>query len=127
MTNRAPKRWVALLATVTLTAFFSFVGAALAYAFSEEYGPAWTCASGCYISSAGAHTFVANSGWTDSGGAPYLACQLFNYSGEDNVVTHGTTSCYVSRGNNGHYVWARVYNESGGSGSEYLAGYAHTN
>lgn len=123
---RRGRRRRLLVAAISLTVFFSVVGAALAYAFEEGYGGSWVCAETCYIQSAGAHTFVSNSGWTISGGAPYLACQLFNHEG-DNVVKHETTSCIVTRSNNGHYVWGRVYNESGGSGSEELDGYAHTN
>jgi hypothetical protein len=114
-----------VVAAVITAAFFSVVGVALSYAFEESYGHEYKCTNGCYIQSGGAHTFVYNFGKTESGGAPYLACQLFN--GSENYVTHGIETCHVTRSNNGAYVTARVYNESGGSGSEKLSGWAHTN
>jgi hypothetical protein len=110
---------------VTVVAFLCVVAAAFGYGFEEEYGHKTVCSNGCYIQSAGAHTFVYNSGWHTGTGEPYLACQLYNGEGE-NVVENETGTCNVKRGNNGKYVWARVYDESGGSGSEGLAGWAHT-
>lgn len=101
-----------------------FVAAALpsgALAFSEFYGGGSLCGSNCYIQSAGAHTFIINEGWSESG-SPALACQLFNSSGV-NEVSHGGGGCSVGYFG-GQYVWARVYNQSGSSHK--VTGYAET-
>jgi hypothetical protein len=68
-----------------------------------------------------AHSFTYLSG--DSPSIITLACQLFNYSGQ-NSVTHGTSECSLGI-LPGAYVYARVYNQSG-SFSAYLTGYAAT-
>jgi hypothetical protein len=116
-------RWRVVAAVIT-AAFFSLAGIAVGYAFEESYGHEYKCTNGCYIQSKAAHTFIYNFGETESGGAPYLACQLFN--GSENYVAHEISSCFVTKSDNGSFVWARVYNESGGSGSEKLSGWAHT-
>ena len=119
------KRRVSASAALAAVIFLSVVAAAFGYAFEEYYGNVELCGTGCYIQSGGAHTFTYNSGSHTDTGFPYLACQLFNHEGE-NVVENQSGSCNVSRGNNGHYVWARVYNESGG-GEDKVEGWAHTN
>lgn len=69
-----------------------------------------------------AHSFTYVSG--DTADVFNLACQLFNYSGE-NYVSHGTGACSLGILPGGGYVYARVYNQSG-SFSTYLTGYAAT-
>lgn len=93
--------------------------AAAASAFSESYG-GYSIGNNGYVQSAGAHTFVFNVGAGSTGGR--LACQLFNEKGA-NEVGHGNGSCSVFYGG-GQYVWARVYNETGGS--ETVGGEAET-
>lgn len=89
--------------------------------FSEFYGGGSLCGSNCYIQSAGAHTFVLNEGFSNSG-SPRLACQLFN-SKSVNEVSHGNGLCSVFYFG-GQFVWGRVYNQSG---STYVVtGYAET-
>jgi len=90
--------------------------AAAASAFSEAYG-FYEVGNNGYVQSAGAHTFFINFG----AGGGRLACQLFN--GNVNEVEHGNGSCGVVYGG-GQYVWARVYNESGGT--ERVGGEAET-
>jgi hypothetical protein len=92
-----------------------------AFAFGEGYGGGELCGSNCYFQSAGAHTFNFNEGGSLTG-SPQLACQLFNSSGT-NEVTHGNGFCAVSYFG-GAYVWARVYNQSGGTYR--VAGFAET-
>jgi hypothetical protein len=93
--------------------------AAAASAFSESYG-FYPIGNNGYVQSAGAHTFVFNAGAGSTGGR--LACQLFNSKG-DNEVAHGNGSCTVFYGG-GQYVWARVYNQTGGT--ETVGGEAET-
>jgi hypothetical protein len=88
--------------------------------FSETYGGVNICGSNCYVQSANAHTFRFNEGWSSSG-SPALACQLFN--GTVNNVSHGNGVCRVTYGG-GQFVWARVYNQSGGTYQVW--GYAET-
>jgi hypothetical protein len=105
-TNRVRVGMVAALASFSL-----MLAAALpsgAFAFSEFYGGGSLCGSNCYIHSAGAHTFVINEGWSETG-SPTLACQLFN--GSVNEVSHGSGFCGVNYFG-GAFVWARVYNQS---------------
>jgi hypothetical protein len=92
--------------------------------YKEDYGPQTICGSpsgNCYISTARAHTFVANVGQS-VGTSTYLACQLFNGGGV-NVVGHGYHICTTSYPG-GQYLWARVYNES--AFSDTVAGEART-
>jgi hypothetical protein len=120
MSNLPRARRVTVLA-ISLAATFALAlsTAGAASAFSEGYGGYSICGSNCYIQSGGAHTFYFNEG--ASGGAPYLACQLFN--GGHNEVSHGYGYCDVFYGG-GEYVWARVYNQSGAS--HVVDGYAET-
>ncbi len=93
--------------------------ASVASAFSEAYG-FYSVGNNGYVQSAGAHTFIFNAGAGSTGGQ--LACQLFNSKGANNVE-HGNGSCSVFYGG-GEYVWARVYNETGGT--EEIGGQAET-
>jgi hypothetical protein len=108
------------LALLTLALAIAAFAPASASAYEEWYGGYNICGSNCYIQSSGAHTFNSTSGAANSNA--YLACQLFNGSGVNNV-THGYGSCVVGY-SGGQYVWARVYNQSGFT--EYVVGYAHT-
>ena len=114
------RRARALLALLTLALAIAAFAPASASAYEESYGGYGICGSNCYIQSSGAHTFNRNYG--DATGGAYLACQLFNGSGVNNVG-HGYGSCAVSY-EGGQYVWARVYNQSGFTALVY--GYAHT-
>jgi hypothetical protein len=115
----------ARLASVACMACAALVVAAVipsaAFAFGEGYGGGELCGSNCLIQSAGAHTFDYNEGGSLTG-SPELACQLFNSSGT-NEVTHGYGYCSLYYFG-GAYVWARVYNQSGGTYR--VAGYAET-
>lgn len=90
-------------------------------AFSEYYGGGSLCGSNCYVQSAGAHSFIVNEGWSESG-SPALACQLFNHTAA-NEVAHGAGYCAVFYFG-GEYVWARVYNQSNKTYA--VTGYAET-
>ena len=115
LSRRLSRIVAALMAAGALT--LSFASAALA--FSEAYGPASVGNNG-WIQSAGAHTFKQNEGAGGNGGL--LACQLFNSKGV-NEVAHGNGYCAVILGG-GPFVWARVYNESGGGAL--IEGFAST-
>lgn len=106
---------VASLASVSAVGLSTASGAS---AFSEAYGFVEVANNG-YVQSAGAHTFFINFG--AGGGGGRLACQLFN--GNINEVEHGNGTCGVVYGG-GQFVWARVYNESGGP--EVVGGEAET-
>ncbi len=93
--------------------------ASAASAFSESYGY-YSVGNNGYVQSGGAHTFVFNDGVGATNGR--LACQLFNDIGANNVE-HGNGACSVFYGG-GEYVWARVYNETGGT--EEIGGEAET-
>jgi hypothetical protein len=120
MSSRSWRGRVAALATlVALSAGAALPSSALA--FNEYFGGGSLCGSNCYIQSGGAHTFILDEGWSSSG-SPALACQLFNEKGV-NEVTHGGGYCNVGYFG-GAYVWARVYNQSGGGYT--VTGYAET-
>jgi hypothetical protein len=109
---------------VALVAVALVIPAVAFASYKEDYGPQTICGSpsgNCYISTAGAHTFVANVGQS-VGTSTYLACQLFNGAGV-NVVGHGYQVCTTSYPG-GQYLWARVYNES--AFSDTVAGEART-
>lgn len=108
-----------LAASLTAAVTMALSTATAASAFSESYGD-YSIGNNGYVQSAGAHTFVFNVGAGSTGGR--LACQLFNSKGA-NEVGHGDGSCSVFYGG-GEYVWARVYNETGGS--ETVGGEAET-
>lgn len=110
----------ALLALLTLALAMAAFAPASASAYEERYGGYNICGSNCYIQSSGAHTFNHNQ--ASGGGSAYLACQLFNGSGVDNV-SHGYGICSVDY-YGGQYVWARAYNQSGFT--TVVSGYAHT-
>jgi hypothetical protein len=105
-------------AAMAAPAVFSSTAAA---SFSEYYGGGSLCGSNCYFQSAGAHTFVLNEGWSETG-KPTLACQLFN-SKSANEVEHGDGFC-IAYYFGGEYVWARTYNQSGAT--YVVTGYAET-
>jgi hypothetical protein len=120
--RKLPRAGLTVLATSIAAAFvLALSTAGAAFAFSEGYGGGEICGSNCYIQSGGAHTFYFNEGGSGSG-SPYLACQLFN-SANANEVSHGYGYCDVYYFG-GEYVWARVYNQSGGSHA--VSGYAET-
>jgi len=119
VTKSLRTRLTALVVALAATLTVGLSTAVAASAFSESYGFA-TVGNNGYVQSAGAHTFVFNSGAGSTGGR--LACQLFNEKGA-NEVGHGNGSCSVFYGG-GEYVWARVYNQSGAS--DYIDGYAET-
>ena len=118
MTKLLRTRLIILVAALASAVTVALSTAADASTFSESYGFREVGNNG-YVQSAGAHTFVFNSGAGSTGGR--LACQLFN--GGVDEVGHGNGSCSVFYGG-GEYVWARVYNQSGGS--DYIDGYAET-
>jgi hypothetical protein len=106
-----------IAASLTVMCF----GAAQAPAYYEYYGQYNICGSGCYVQSSGAHTFYYNSGQSELT-STRLACQLRNDSGVNNV-SHGFGNCSVTY-SGGQYVWARVYNQSGGT--DFVGGFATT-
>ena len=102
----------------------AFVGAAVlsqgtAFGAYEIYDGT-VCGNNCYVESPAAHTFYENDG-TAVAPSLNIACQLFNHSGVD-IVTHGEGTCNVQY-SGGAYVWARVYNQSGGT--YYIRGVAY--
>jgi hypothetical protein len=109
-----------MAAAICVAGAVALWSAPAALAFAESYGPA-TVGNNGYIQSGGAHTFKQNEGAGSNGGR--LACQLFNYGGGANEVSHGNGYCLVFYGG-GQFVWARVYNESGVT--ETIEGYAST-
>jgi len=114
------RRRVRLALVTTLVALgIGLVAAPAAFAFSEQYGFVAVGNNG-FVQSAGAHTFIFNTGAGETGGR--LACQLFNSKGA-NEVTHGNGACAVAYGG-GEFVWARVYNQSGAT--EVIGGEAET-
>ncbi len=119
MTSLLRTRLAILFAALASLLLAGLGMAAQAWAFSEAYGN-YEISNNGYVQSAGAHTFIANTGAGSTGGR--LACQLFN-SKNANEVSHGNGSCSVFYGG-GEYVWARVYNETGGT--ETVAGVAET-
>jgi hypothetical protein len=119
VTSLLRNRPVTLIAVLVSMLFAGLGMAAQAWAFSEAYGY-YEIGNNGYVQSAGAHTFLANTGAGSTGGR--LACQLFN-SKNANEVTHGNGSCSVFYGG-GEYVWARVYNETGAN--ETVGGVAET-
>jgi hypothetical protein len=112
-------RLVIVLAVLVSLLLVGLGTAAQASAFSEVYGFVEVGNNG-FVQSANAHTFITNAGAGSTGGR--LACQLFNSKGA-NEVTHGNGSCSVFYGG-GEFVWARVYNETGGN--ETVGGEAST-
>ena len=112
-------RPVILIAALVSLLLAGLGTAAQASAFSETYG-FYAIGNNGYVQSANAHTFITNVGAGSTGGR--LACQLFNSKGA-NEVTHGYGSCSVFYGG-GEYVWARVYNQTGGT--ETVSGEAET-
>jgi hypothetical protein len=119
VTSLLRTRLVILLAALASLLVAGLGMAAQAWAFSESYGN-YEIGNNGYVQSANAHTFLTNTGAGSTGGR--LACQLFNSNGA-NEVTHGNGSCSVFYGG-GEYVWARVYNETGGT--ETVSGFAET-
>jgi hypothetical protein len=102
---------VTLLAAAVLSAAaLTMTTASAASAFSEPYGPA-EVGNGGFIQSGGAHTFTWNDGAGSRGGT--YACQLFQKEGSVNEVEHGSGGCVVTYFG-GMFVWARVYNQTGG-------------
>lgn len=97
----------------------ALAGAQPAAAFKEQYGFTFVANNG-FVQSAGAHTFIVNTGAGENGGR--LACQLFNNNGA-NEVTHANGACTVFYGG-GEFVWARVYNQSGST--QQIGGEAET-
>ena len=116
MSTRLKPR-LALLAAVAALGI-GLITAPAAFAFAEQYGFVKVGNNG-YVQSAGAHTFIFNTGGGETGGK--LACQLFN--SKVNEVTHGNGACAVAYGG-GEFVWARVYNQSGAT--EVIGGEAET-
>lgn len=116
MRKQRRARFALLTALVTLGV--GLVTAPAAFAFAEQYG-FYAVGNNGYVQSAGAHTFIFNTGGGETGGK--LACQLFN--SKVNEVTHGNGACAVAYGG-GEFVWARVYNQSGGT--EVIGGEAET-
>lgn len=114
-------RLAALAALVCAALAVSAAVPSAAFAFAEGYGGGSICGSNCYVQSAGAHTFRFNEG-ASLEGSPALACQLFNSKGV-NEVTHGSGFCTEAYFG-GAFVWARVYNQSGGTYR--VAGFAET-
>ncbi len=108
------------LAMLVVSAALLAVIASAASAYDEPYGGASICGENCYVQSSGAHTFVYNEGF--SPGEAYIACQLFNSLGVNNV-SHGYRNCVITYGG-GEFVWARVYNQGGFRETTY--GFAHT-
>jgi hypothetical protein len=111
MRERSIRAHLAVIATALLSAVaLSMTTASAASAFSESYG-FYEVGNNGFVQSTGAHTFFWNNGAANKGGT--LACQLFNHEGT-NEVEHGNGGCTVFY-YGGKFVWARVYNESGGS------------
>ena len=112
------KRGRLVAASLASAAALGLAVTPVALGFSEGYG-FYAIGNNGYVQSAGAHTFIYNTGGGSTGGQ--LACQLFNSKGV-NEVSHGNGACAVI--SNGAYVWARVYNETGAT--ETVGGEAET-
>jgi hypothetical protein len=117
--RKLPRARTRLLAATVLAALtVGLSTASAASAFSESYG-FYEVGNNGYVQSAGAHTFNFNLGSGSKSGQ--IACQLFNSKGVNNV-SHGNGGCAVT--SNGAFVWARVYNQTGGP--ETIGGEAET-
>lgn len=116
---------IALIAGLAAAASFSY--AAVAQALTETYGGYSICGSNCYIQAPlPAHTYVYNRGSIQD--SAYVACQLFNNSGYNNV-RHGYGLC-SNDAPSLPYKFARVYNQSylyrGDSATRVTSGTANT-
>lgn len=120
LADRASVRVAGVALAAVIGALIAFPPTAAA-TFNEFYGGGSLCGSNCYFQSAGAHTFIYDEAFSETG-TPKLACQLFNHEGS-NEVNHGNGFCVVVF-SGGTYVFGRAYNQSGTSYN--VTGYAET-